>query len=185
MDLRYPVMNCSPMTITASNWAREQLIILDSGWERLVAVVERLGPDGLEQPLTRIWTVKEMLAHLAFWEETSLPVIQMMYRGGPELAVQQWYGGQDLELAADAPWPEADVHNAREARWARSRSPADVLERLKQARQKLKTVIATVTDEESRGPIAEQWSGEAICRHVDHHLAQIESSRSASPPKAG
>ena len=161
------------MNVAASNWALQQLAILDRGWERLMAVVERLGPSGLEQPLTPAWTVKEMLAHLAFWEETSLPVIETIFRGGPELAVRQWYGGEDLELAPGAPWPDADTHNAREARWARSRSAAEVLQRLKQARQKLKTVLATVTEEESRGPIGEQWSGEAICQHIDQHLAQI------------
>lgn len=164
------------MNMTASNWAGEQIRILDSGWDRLMAVVDQLGPEGLERSLTPAWTVKEMLAHLAFWEETSLPVIETMYRGGPELAVKEWYGGDDLELAPGDPWPDADTHNAREARWARSRSAADVLKRLTQARQKLKTVIASVTDEESQGPIGKQWSGEEICRHVDHHLAQIEAS---------
>ncbi len=173
------------MNTTANNWAIEQLAILDGGWDRLMAVVERLGPDGIEQPLTRLWTVKEMLAHLAFWEETSLPVIETLYRGGPVLPGEQWYGGEDLELAPDAPWPHADIHNAREARWARSRSAAEVLERLKHARQKLKAVLATVTDEESRGPIGTQWSGAAICRHVDHHLAQIEGGHGRSPTMGG
>lgn len=172
------------MITTASKWAREQLAILDDGWRRLMAVVERLGSAGLEQPLTPSWTVKEMLAHLAFWEETSVPVIQTIFRGGPKIPVEQWYGGEDLELAPGTPWPDADTHNAREARWARSRSAGEVLERLKQARQKLKRVIATVTDEESRGPIGEQWSGEAICRHIDHHLAQIEALGATLPPTA-
>lgn len=168
-----------------SNWAREQLAVLQAGWDKILRVIERIGPEGLERPIGTGWTVKEMLAHLAFWEETSLPVIQSMYRGGPEIPVEQWYGGDDLELGPDDPWPDADTHNAREARWARSHSAADVLERLKQARQKLKSVIATVTDEESRGPIGKQWSGEEVCRHIDHHLAQIERSRATSPPTAG
>jgi hypothetical protein len=163
------------MNEPASDWAREQFAVLDRGWDRLMAVVERLGPNGLDQPLTPAWTVKEMLAHLAFWEETSLPVIVTLYRGGPELPVERWYGGADLELAPGAPWPDADTHNTREARWARSRSAAEVLQRLKQARHKLKSILATVTDEESRGAIGEQWSGEAICRHIDHHLAQIKN----------
>lgn len=140
-----------------------------------MVVLERLGPEGLNQPLTPVWTVKEMLAHLAFWEETSLPVIQTLYRGGAELPVERWYGGTDLELAPDAPWPDADTHNAREARWARSHSSAEVLQRLTQARQKLKAVLATVTDEEGHGPIGSQWSGEEICRHIDHHLAQVQA----------
>src|SRR5262245_39506397 len=138
---------------TMSDWAREQLAILDRGWARCMAVIEELGLEGLEKPLTARWTVKEMLAHLAFWEEPSLPVIETIFRGGPEVPVERWYGGTDLELAPDAPWPDADTHNAREARWARSRSGAEVLKRLTEARQKLKKVLASVTDEESRGPI--------------------------------
>jgi len=158
----------------AGNWAREQLAILQAGWGRLMDVIQRLGSDGLDRPLSPHWTVKEMLAHLAFWEETSVPVIQTMYRGGPEIPVEQWYGGDDLELAPDAPWPDADTHNAREARWARTRSASEVLERLAQARQKLIAMITTITDEEASGPIGQQWSGEAICRHVDQHLAKIK-----------
>src|SRR5689334_21948571 len=112
---------------TASAWAREQITILDNDWAKCMAALERLGPDGLEKPLTSTWSVKEMLAHLAFWEETSLPVIQSIFRGGPELTAKEWYGGADLELTPDAPWPDADTHNVREARWARSRSSAEVL----------------------------------------------------------
>ena len=164
-----------------NNWAREQFEILDGGWARLMAVVDAVGLEGLEQPLTPAWTIKEMLAHLAFWEETSVPVIQVIHRGGPSLPVELWYGGTDLELLPNAPWPHADIHNEREARWARSRSAAEVLERLKQARQKLKTILATVTDEESRGEIGGQWSGEAVCQHVDHNLAQIKSIAATTP----
>ena len=164
-----------------NNWAREQFEILDGGWARLMAVVDAVGQEGLEQPLTPKWTVKEMLAHLAFWEETSVPVIQVIYRGGPSLPVEQWYGGTDLELPPNATWPHADIHNEREARWARSRNAAEVLQRLKQARQKLKTVLATVTDEESRGVIGDHWSGDAVCQHVDHHLAQIKSVVATTP----
>lgn len=166
---------------TKGNWAREQLAELDCGWERMSLLLNRLEPDGFNHPLSDTWTVKEMLAHLAFWEETSLPVINTIFRGGAELLIEEWYGGTDLELAPDAPWPDADTHNAREARWARSRSAEEIIERLRKARQKLKTVIATVSDEESRGPIGEQWSADTICRHVDQHLAQVEASGALAP----
>jgi len=163
------------MFVAACPWAQEQLAILDEGWERCMAVICLLGPGGLETALTPSWTIKEMLAHLAFWEEVSLLVIQTMYRGGPEIPLAEWYGGTTLELSADAPWPDADAHNAREARWARSKSSQEVLTRLAGARQKLKSIIATVTTEESQGPIGEQWSGHAVCRHIDHHLEQIRA----------
>lgn len=110
------------MNLPASRWAQEQLEILDNGWERCMSLINSLGPDGLETNLTSSWTIKEMIAHLAFWEEVSLPVIQGIYRGGPDVPIAEWYGGTDLELSADVPWPDADTHNAREARWARSKS---------------------------------------------------------------
>lgn len=163
------------MIVPACSWAQEQLAILDDGWQRFMAVIDHLGPDGLETALTPSWTIKEMLAHLAFWEEVSLPVIQTIYRGGPDVPLAEWYGGTDLALSADTPWPDADTHNAREARWARSKSSPEVLHRFMVARQKLKSVVATITLEESQGPIGEQWSGNAVCRHVDHHLEQIRA----------
>ena len=171
-------------TPPAGNWATEQLATLDRGWRRLMAVVEQLGPPGLARPLTPAWTIKEMLAHLAFWDETSVPVIQTMYRGGPEVPVEQWYGGTDLNLKPGEPWPDADTHNAREARWARPRGGDEVLRRLARAREKLKAVLATVTDEEARGPIGKQWSGDAVCQHVDHHMAQVAALNATSPPAA-
>lgn len=161
------------MNLPESRWAQEQLEILDSGWERCMSLISSLGPDGLETNLTSSWTIKEMIAHLAFWEEVSLPIIQVIHRGGPDVPIAEWCGGTDLELSADVPWPAADTHNAREARWARSKSSQEVLSRLITARQKLKSIVATVTTAESQGPLGEQWSGNAVCRHIDHHLQQI------------
>lgn len=159
----------------SGEWAREQLAILDEGWDRLMGAIERWGAAGLDRPLSAAWTVKEMFAHLAFWEETSLPVIECMYRGKPEIPVDQWYGGDDLGLGPNDPWPDTDTHNAREAQWARSRNIAEVIERLMRARQNLKSVIATITDEEARGSIGEQWSAAAICDHIDRHLARVDA----------
>lgn len=58
--------------------------------------------------------------------------------------------------------------------------PRKVLSRLIAARQKLKSIVATVTTAESQGPLGEQWSGNAVCRHVDHHLQQIRDLSKAS-----
>lgn len=155
------------------SWAQEQLALLDAGWQRLQRVIERLGTDGLNKQIGNGWTVKEMLAHLAFWDETSLPVIESLYRSKPEIPAAQWYGGDDLEVGPDDPWPDADTHNAREARWARNHTPAEVLARLQRAREQLKSILATVTDEEGRGPLGEQWNAAAVNAHVDGHLAKF------------
>lgn len=157
----------------ASPWARAQLEQLDAGWQRLHSVLELLGSDGLDRQINGGWTVKEMLAHLAFWDETSLPVIESLYRGKPELPTAAWYGGDDLEVGPHDPWPDADTHNAREARWARNHTSAQVLARLSRARDQLKRILATVTDEEGRGPLGQQWSAAEVNRHVEGHLAKL------------
>ncbi|MGC4002152.1 MAG: hypothetical protein QM811_02975 [Pirellulales bacterium] len=46
---------------------------------------------------------------------------------------------------------------------------------MRAAREKLKTVLTTVTDDEARGPIGEQWSATEINKHIERHLAQVES----------
>ena len=158
---------------TRHSWASTQRAQLDAGWQRLQRVIEQLGPNGLQRPINGGWTVKEMLAHLAFWDETSLPVIESLYRGKPELPTATWYGGDDLEVGPHAPWPDADTHNAREARWARHHTTEEVLARLQRARDQLKRILATVTDEEGRGPIGEQWSAAEVNRHVQGHLAKL------------
>jgi hypothetical protein len=163
------------MTNNISPWVAAQFATLDQNWARTMTLIERLGPAGLEQPLSPKWTVKEMLAHLAFWEETSVPVITSLFRGGPEVPVEQWYGGTDLEVGPNDPWPDPDTHNAREARWAHTRSADEVLARWKHAREKLKSILATVTEEESRGPIGTEWSGAAVCRHIEEHLEKVET----------
>ena len=41
--------------------------------ERLRALVARLTDDDLRRPVTDLWTVADMLGHLAFWDARPLP----------------------------------------------------------------------------------------------------------------
>lgn len=87
--------------------------------------------DRLDQPTPAGWTAKEMLAHVAFWDEAVVPVVVTMLRG-QQLPPGSSFGSGDFGLAGDE-WPVRDVHNAREAVWARSRPAAEVLERADRA----------------------------------------------------
>jgi hypothetical protein len=156
-----------------SEWAKREIEALEAGWRRIWDAIERLGEEGLERPTSAGWTAKEMFAHIAFWEETITPVVEMMYRGGPEIPVEEWYGGDGLELAPGEPWPGQDTHNAREARWARSRTNGEVIARLRKVHDNSVAVMSTITDEEGRGDIGRQWSGENRSRHFDEHLAEL------------
>src|SRR5262245_42929154 len=99
---------------------------------------------GERTPAGGTWTLKEMVAHVAFWEEAAVFVITYMYRGQPAPSGYAFGSG----YVPGATWPRADEHNAREAEWARGQTMGAVLERWDRAYEELATLLETVTDEE-------------------------------------
>jgi hypothetical protein len=110
------------------------------------------------------WTAKEMAAHVAFWLETTPPFVTGAFRGRPsafETTFPSGYAPPD-----DGTWPAADVHNAREAAWAREQDGPEVLARLDAAYAELASFLGTVTDDEATthaGYFAD------IAGHLDNH----------------
>jgi hypothetical protein len=51
--------------------------------ERLRALVSRMSDEELGRPLSAGWTIAGVLAHLAFWDQRILIVIERWERGGP------------------------------------------------------------------------------------------------------
>jgi hypothetical protein len=132
--------------------------------------------DVLERPPSAGWTAKEMLAHVAFWDEAVVPVVVTMLRG--ETLPAGWsFGSGDLGLAGGV-WPPADVHNAREAAWARTRSPAEVVDRCESAHRQLVDLLATVTDDE-----VHQHLGyfQGLGSHYGEHLGDLEPGGTSLP----
>lgn len=127
---------------------------VDSAWVPFRAAMAAM-KDALDEPTGSGWTVKEMLAHIAFWDEAVVPVVVSMFRG-EELPDGWAFGSGDLGLV-EGDWPDADVHNAREATWGRGRSATEVIERCDRAHSQLVALLATVTDDE-------------FVRHLDYFL---------------
>lgn len=50
--------------------------------ERLRALVDRLSDEDLNRPLSAGWTIAGVLAHLAFWDQRILVLIERWERGG-------------------------------------------------------------------------------------------------------
>lgn len=110
------------------------------------------------------WTAKEMVAHVAFWLETTPPFVTGSFRGRPEAFEHEFPSG--YSPPDDGTWPAADVHNAREAAWARETDGRSVLARLDTAYDALATFLATVSDDEASthaGYFAD------IAGHLDNH----------------
>ena len=143
--------------------ARRQLDLVEEGWSPFRAAVARLALDQLDHVTPAGWTVKEMLAHIAFWEETVKPVFVGLFRGEADESFEGWYGGDDLGLTRDDPWPVSDVHNDREAAWARGRPSAEVVARLERAHRQLVEVVGSLL---RRGGGGRAVHGEDRQRHV-------------------
>ena len=149
--------------------------MVEEGWSSSWAAVVRLPPDQMERVTPAGWTAKEMLAHIAFWEETVKPVVVGWFRAQPEESFEGWYGGDDLGLTRHDPWPVADVHNAREAAWARGKQSAQVPERLERAHRQLVEVVGSLSEEEAEN---ERYTGkiaDATWRHYAEHLPELQA----------
>ena len=122
----------------------------------------------LDRVTTAGWTVQEMLAHVAFWLETTPPFVTGAFRGDASAFAVEFPSG--YVPPDDGGWPSADVHNAREAEWARGQDATVVVARLDRAYEALIAFLETVSDDEATAH-AEYFAD--IAHHLDAHLAEL------------
>jgi len=149
--------------------ARAILEEIEAQWWPLRDAAEALGLSRWEEKTPSGWSAKEMLAHVAFWEEAPIGYVTLALRG------QELPGGWRFGSGyyPEGAWPGADEHNAREAAWARDQTPEAVLARWDAAHEKLVEFLASVTDEEAQGYPA-YFSGE-IPGHFANHLPELQA----------
>lgn len=132
-----------------------------------VAFRAAMAEGDLERTTPAGWTRKELAAHAAFWLETVPPFVTGAFRGDESAFSLVFPSGYDT--ATDEVWPEADVHNAREAEWARTQPGDAVLARLDAAYEASAAFLETVTDDEATTH-AEYFAD--IARHLDEHRTE-------------
>ena len=93
---------------------------VESAWAPLQAEVDALGEARLEEPTVAGWTAKELLSHVAFWAEAVEGFVTSAWRNRP--LPEGWTFGSGYVPASDGSWPHFQVHNDREAAWARERT---------------------------------------------------------------
>lgn len=146
---------------------------LEQAASRFRKEIDRIGPDGLDKPTPAEWTAKEMLGHMAFWTEATEAVVEAMFRG-KELPDGWAFGSGYMHGENDGEWPRADVHNAREAEWARERPAAEVIARFDRANAKSLELARSLTDEELQdNRFSEHFQEKA--GHYDEHRAELEA----------
>ena len=141
--------------------ADELRTTIDEAWRAFRAAVDE---GGLEETTPAGWTVKELLAHVAFWLETIPPFVDGAFRGRAAAFDVTFPSG--FVPPGDGSWPSADVHNAREAAWAREQTGAAVVQRLDLGYRQLASFLPTITDEEA---VAHADYFADIAGHLESH----------------
>lgn len=155
-------------------WSLTKINSLQEVWNEYWPLLEGLSDDQLNFRLNEGRMVKEVLAHIAFWEEAAVGYVWGVILG-KEIQVQDWYGGSDLGLKEDDPWPAADVHNAREASWGRNQSKDAILRRMETAHSRLINLLYSLGPGETELQIVEYFEAEDQADHFTEHLAEIRA----------
>lgn len=150
------------------NTARQLRADIEQAWRPLREAVAELAPERLDEETPAGWSAREMLAHVAFWDEAAVPVVTYMLRGREIPGGWRFASG----YVAETEWPPADLHNAREGAWARGQASEAVLKRLDQAHQGLVDALQSVTDAE-----ATQHSQyfASLGEHYREHLPELRA----------
>lgn len=113
--------------------ANNVLIRIEPEWEKLNALIDSLGPQGLAQAGDDGWAVKDHLIHIAAWEISLIALLQ----------------GADRASAMGAPGlSETDAINA--AVWSahKDKSPEEALAYFRETHAKLITVLSRLSDDD-------------------------------------
>jgi Mycothiol maleylpyruvate isomerase N-terminal domain len=147
---------------------------VEAGCRPLRGAVGRLRLEDFGRQTRSGWTVKEMLAHVAFWEETAEPMLAS-FRGHPDMELADWYHGDLAAYGRDvrADWPPAMVHNAREAEWARPRDPSEVLARWDAAHRRVLELIDGLSADDLQDERIVAKLLACCSNHYEEHLTEL------------
>jgi hypothetical protein len=120
------------------------------------AVVEALPPARWDETLPAGWTLKGMVGHLAYWEETVPPFIESLRTGATRESVGT-----------------VDEQNAKAAAAVKDLSPDQVLKRWQDAHARVTEIVRSLNDDELADPrIIEKLAGDTF-DHYPEHFADL------------
>ncbi len=151
---------------------KENLIIqLEKAREGLLRAVEGLSEEAMTaSPAVGQWTIKDLLAHVAAWDEESLRGIRELLRG-------------ERPRFLDTDW---DQWNAKEVEKRRALSRQAVLEELKRSHREFLEFLRGLGEAEWERPREERWKRYkvtvawmvgGVIGHDREHAKQIRSWR--------
>jgi DinB family protein len=119
---------------------REQLLKrLDQAWQAFKQSYAGLADaELLEQGVTSAWSVKDVIAHVTWWEEEALTHLPLILTGGRPPRYSVIYGG-------------IDAFNARMTEQRKDLPLAEVLRQQKDVHRRLIIFIESVPDDQATG----------------------------------
>jgi hypothetical protein len=140
---------------------REFVERTEQSWRGWVDAVEGIPEARMAEPAVGHWSVKDLMGHVAFWEDWVIGYCQRALAGQPETA-------SDDELEA---------MNQRQVEESSSVSVADQKRYRDDAHARLTAYLRTIPDDEPMFPqIAETLAWEAY-KHYDDHAEQVRAWR--------
>ena len=100
------------------------------------------------------------------WEEAMIAYLPSL-RLEQSPAIEDWFGGESLDLDDESLC--VDVHNAREADWARGRPIEAVLRRLDTAHERIRKLAVALSDTDlAQQEIWDAMTGNTVKHYRDH-----------------
>jgi hypothetical protein len=136
----------------------EAVATLEEGWAKLDALFARLSDQAMERPLTiggGDWSAKDLLGHMAFWEELALDAIEAQ-GAGRRPRVAELFGAGGSQAAVDRANADNQARNA-------AMPLAAARERAATVHRALVDSIRALSDEEwAAGPTFETQRQESL-----------------------
>lgn len=138
---------------------KELIDLTERQWQAWVAAVEGIPDERLTEPMAGHWSGKDLIGHVAFWEDWVIGDCRRILAGEPD-------PGEDLD-----PINQAQVEDAKGA------SVADQKRYRDEAHARLMAFLDTIPEETPTFPElvkALEWETYA---HYDEHTAQVRAWR--------
>lgn len=146
----------------------EVLRQLDAAWQDLVAAVDAIPEEEMEEPgVTDAWSVKDLLGHIAFWAHKGAHDVEAATRG------------QLSEIQPPDGMPTVDAWNERESKSRKSQPLAAVRQEWMDSFQAAKKAISASSPEALDTEVAgwsvlRRFAGDTYV-HYQEHAEQIRT----------
>lgn len=140
---------------------RELIERTDASWQSWRAATDGIPDARMSEPVTGHWTAKDLIGHVAFWDDWVIGHCQRILAGQPE---------PDDDSALDA-------LNQNQVKASATASVADQLRYRDEAHARLRQFLTTIRDDETQfGRLVEALEWETY-KHYDEHAAEVRAWR--------